>query len=85
MAELERHTASVVVRSGSVLVVDNRRAVHGRQAFRSRYGCSRRPERVLRNGPRRSRQSLLIVTNRVGRLPLQPLPNRSHADSGFGR
>lgn len=37
MAELERNTVSVVVGSGSVLVVDNRRAVHGRQAFRSRY------------------------------------------------
>ncbi|ADL45379.1 guanitoxin biosynthesis L-enduracididine beta-hydroxylase GntD [Micromonospora aurantiaca] len=42
MAELKRHQQSVVVERGTLLVVDNYRAVHGRKAFRSRYDGSDR-------------------------------------------
>jgi L-asparagine oxygenase len=37
VAELERVQQDVVVEQGSILIVDNYRAVHGRRAFRPRY------------------------------------------------
>jgi L-asparagine oxygenase len=37
MAELERVRRNVVVRPGTLLIIDNYLAVHGRTAFRSRY------------------------------------------------
>ena len=37
MAELERVQQEVVVDPGTLLIIDNYLAVHGRQPFRSRY------------------------------------------------
>ncbi|GAA2794598.1 guanitoxin biosynthesis L-enduracididine beta-hydroxylase GntD [Streptomyces showdoensis] len=67
VAELERATQDVVVEAGTLLVVDNYLAVHGRKAFTARYDGTDRwlQKAIITRDLRKSRETRDTASGRV--------------------
>ncbi|MEU6974473.1 guanitoxin biosynthesis L-enduracididine beta-hydroxylase GntD [Streptomyces sp. NPDC046371] len=67
VAELERATRDVVVEAGTLLVVDNYLAVHGRKAFTARYDGTDRwlQKAIITRDLRKSRETRDTAAGRV--------------------
>jgi alpha-ketoglutarate-dependent taurine dioxygenase len=67
IGQIDRVVTTITTRPGDVLILDNYRAVHGRQAFAARFdGTDRWLRRInITRDPRRSREYRTSPTDRV--------------------